>query len=180
MGKDKEMIKEIYKKYEEIIKYLFFGVATTFVGWAVYFLILICGKEAYGLPAEDTTSATYLAIYTAAQVIQWIAAVLFAFFTNRKWVFTKADKEVPIAKQLPVFAGGRVLTFLLDYVVTYFGAIALCNMIPAFNNVDFAGREWNLNEIGAKVVAAVIVIIGNYFFSKLLVFRGKKEEKDEK
>ena len=127
MGKDKKMsIKDIYKKHEEIIKYLFFGVATTFVGWAVYFLILLNGKAMFGIPAEDTVSATYLAIYTVAQIIQWIAAVLFAFFTNRKWVFTDADKSIPIIKQLPVFASGRVLTFVLDYVVTYFGAILLC------------------------------------------------------
>ena len=170
-------IKEVYKKHEEIIKYLFFGVATTVVGWVVYFLILLGGKAIWGLPTEDTTSATYLIIYSVAQIVQWVAAVLFAFFTNRKWVFTKADKNVPIAKQLPVFAGGRVLTFLLDYVVTYFGAIALSNMIPALNNVELLGREWNLNEIGAKVVAAVLVIIGNYFFSKLLVFRNRNKNK---
>ena len=174
------MIKETYKKHEEIIKYLFFGVATTVVGWAVYFVILLGGKAIWELPIEDTTSGTYLAIYTVAQIIQWIAAVLFAFFTNRKWVFTKADKNVPIIKQLPVFASGRVLTFLLDYVVTYFGALALCNMIPAFNNAELLGREWNLNEIGAKVVAAVLVIIGNYFFSKIFVFKNKKKEKIEK
>ena len=173
-------IKEIYKKHEEIIKYLFFGVATTVVGWVVYFLMLLGGKAIFELPTEDTASATYLAVYSVAQIIQWVAAVLFAFFTNRKWVFTEADKSVPILKQLAIFSSGRVLTFVLDYVVTYFGALLLCNTIPVFNSVRFIGREWNLNEIGAKVLAAVLVIIGNYFFSKLLVFRNKKKEKDEK
>ena len=99
-------LKELYSKYEEIIKYLFFGVLTTLVGWAVYFSVLLVGKGVLGLTSEDTSSAKYLLIYTVAQVVQWVAAVLFAFFTNRKWVFTDADRDKPIYKQLPVFAGG--------------------------------------------------------------------------
>ncbi len=169
-------MKKIFKKYEQIIKYLFFGVATTVVGWVVYFGVMLGGKAVFGLGADETTGAAYLAVYTAAQVIQWIAAVLFAFFTNRKWVFTEADKNVSVFKQLAVFAGGRVLTLVLDYFVTYGGTLALGALIPSLNQIELLGREWNLNEIAAKLAAAVIVIIGNYFFSKILVFRKKREE----
>ena len=167
-------IRSIYKKHEQAIKYLFFGIATTFVGWAVYFLILLGGKAALGIPTEDTSSGIYLVLYSIAQIIQWVAAVLFAFYTNKKWVFTDADKNVSTAKQLAVFASGRVVTFLLDYVVTFFGALLLSKILPFANNVLLFEREWNLNEIGAKLVAAIIVIIGNYFFSKLIVFKKKK------
>lgn len=167
-------LKELYSKYEEIIKYLFFGVLTTLVGWAVYFSVLLVGKGVLGLPAEDTSSAKYLLIYTVAQVVQWVAAVLFAFFTNRKWVFTDADRDKPIYKQLPVFAGGRVLTFFLDYLITYFGALALSSLLTMLNSLTLFGREWNLNEIAAKLVAAVVVIIVNYILSKLLVFTKKQ------
>ena len=169
-------MKKIFKKYEQIIKYLFFGVATTVVGWVVYFAVMLGGKAAFGLGADETTGAAYLTVYTAAQVIQWIAAVLFAFFTNKKWVFTEADKSVSVFKQLAVFAGGRVLTLVLDYLVTYGGTLALGALIPSLNQIELLGREWNLNEIAAKLAAAVIVIIGNYFFSKILVFRKKREE----
>ena len=62
--------------------YLVFGVLTTVVGWAVYFAVLWAWKGIFSLPVDDTESALYLAGYTAAQVLQWIAAVLFAFFTN--------------------------------------------------------------------------------------------------
>lgn len=168
-------IKKLYSKYSEVIKYLVFGVLTTLVGWAVYFSVLLVGKGVLSLPTDDTTSAKYLAVYTCAQVIQWVAAVLFAFFTNRKWVFTDADRDKPIAKQLPMFAGGRVLTFFLDYLITYFGALVLSKLLPALCSVLLLGREWNLNEIAAKLIAAVIVIIVNYFISKLLVFTGKKQ-----
>lgn len=163
------------KNSREVITYLIFGVLTTFVGWAVYFAIMMGGRVLLKLPYDDTTSGTYFALYTVAQVIQWICAVLFAFFTNRKWVFTDADKSKNIFAQLAAFSGGRVATFVLDYVVTFFGGLALSKLIPAFNEFSILGLTLNLNEIGAKVVAAVLVIIGNYFFSKFLVFKTKKK-----
>ena len=172
-------IKEFIKKHDEIVKYLFFGVLTTFVGWFVYFLILLCGKALLGLPAEDTTSGSYLIVYTAAQIIQWIAAVLFAFFTNKKWVFTDADKQCSTLRQLGVFASGRVVTFFIDYAVTFFGAIALAAALPALNSVSIFGKELNINEIAAKIVAAVNVIISNYFFSKIFVFKKKKVNSED-
>ena len=169
-----DKIKELCKKYREILLYLVFGVLTTLVGWVVYFGVLWALKAAMGLPVEDTTSGKYVAAYTAAQIIQWVAAVLFAFFTNRKWVFTDADKNVSMGGQLVKFSAGRVVTFLIDFVVTLFGAMALAKLIPAMTSVFLLGREWNLAEIGAKVVAAVIVIICNYIFSKIFVFKNKK------
>ena len=171
-----EKIKALFKKHREIVTYLVFGVLTTLVGWVVYFGVMYIGKAALGIPSDVTSGGKYFALYSAAQVIQWVAAVLFAYFTNRKWVFTDADKNAPMLRQLGLFAAGRVATFGLDYVVTYFGTLALAAMLPSLNSFAFIGREWNLNEIGAKVVAAVIVIIGNYIFSKLFVFKKKKEQ----
>ena len=167
-------MKGLFQKYREIILYLFFGVMTTAVGWIVYFAVLWALKAIMGIPVDDTTSGRYIGAYTAAQIIQWIAAVLFAFFTNRKWVFTGADMSVPVSVQLVKFSAGRVVTFLIDYVVTFFGALALALLIPKMTNAMLLGREWNLAEIGAKVVAAVIVIICNYIFSKIFVFKKKK------
>ena len=168
-------MKGLFQKYREIILYLFFGVMTTAVGWIVYFAVLWALKAIMGIPVDDTTSGRYIGAYTAAQIIQWVAAVLFAFFTNRKWVFTGADMSVPVSVQLVKFSAGRVVTFLIDYVVTFFGALALALLIPKMTNAMLLGREWNLAEIGAKVIAAVIVIVCNYIFSKIFVFKDKKE-----
>ena len=77
----------------EVLMYLLFGVLTTLVGWAVYFAIMLCGRAIFSIPNDDTSSGGYIALYSAAQVIQWVCAVLFAFFTNKKWVFTEADKS---------------------------------------------------------------------------------------
>lgn len=167
-------IKELFNKYKEIILYLVFGVLTTLVGWIVYFGILWVWKMAFNIPPEDTKSGIYFTGYTVAQVLHWIAAVLFAFFTNRAWVFTEAEKNVSVWGQLAAFAGGRVATFGVDYVVTFLGGLALSSLLPQLVAVSIIGREWNLAEIGAKVVAAVIVIICNYIFSKIFVFKDKK------
>ena len=104
-----------------------------------------------------------------------VAAVLFAFFTNKKWVFTEADKSVRTSVQLVKFAGGRVITFFIDYGVTLFAAMGAAALFPSLASVSFIGKEWNLCEIGAKVIAAVIVIVCNYIFSKIFVFKNKKQ-----
>ena len=162
------------KLTREVLMYLLFGVLTTLVGWIVYFAIMIGGRILLDLPQEDTASGAYFALYTAAQLIQWVCAVLFAFFTNRKWVFTDADRSKNVLLQLLTFSGGRVVTLVLDYAITLFGGMLLVRLLPALNSVALGGFELNVNEIFAKIVAAVIVIIGNYFFSKFLVFKGKK------
>ena len=168
-----DKIKELIKKHREIVTYLVFGVLTTVVGWGVYFLVLWLWKAGFDLPVDDTKSAVYLIGYTVAQVIQWVAAVLFAFFTNRKWVFTDADKSVNTWVQLGKFSLGRVATFFIDYAVTLFVALGLATLLPALTCVQLIGKEWNLAEIGAKLLAAVIVIIVNYIFSKIFVFKKK-------
>ncbi|MBE6583784.1 MAG: GtrA family protein [Ruminococcaceae bacterium] len=167
-------IKDLINKNREIVMYLVFGVLTTLVGWLVYFAVLWTWKGIFALPAADTSSATYIAGYSIAQVVQWIAAVLFAFFTNRKWVFTEADRSVSVALQLAKFSGGRVVTFFVDYLVTLFAAMGLAAVLPTLTRVALLGGEWNFAEIGAKVLAAVIVIVCNYVFSKLFVFKKKK------
>ena len=158
----------------EVITYLIFGVLTTFVGWAVYFAIMLGGRAIFSISNDDTTSGSYFALYTAAQLIQWVCAVLFAFFTNRKWVFTDADKEKKMLPQLLTFSGGRVVTLGFDYVITLLGGMALVALLPALNEVTILGITFNFNEVIAKVAAAVVVIVCNYIFSKLFVFKKKK------
>ena len=167
-------MKKFLTKHEQVIRYLFFGITTTVVGWVVYFAVLFCGKAVFDIESSEIAGGEYLAVYSVAQVLQWIASVVVAFFTNRKWVFKDASTDRSTLRQMGVFAGGRVLTFIMDYVVTYAGALALCALIPAANHAWLFGREWNLNEIAAKLIAAVLVIIGNYFFSKKFVFTEKE------
>lgn len=171
-----EKIKGICKKHREMLMYLIFGFLTTVVGWSVYYIVLFGGRAIFDIPAEETTSVRYVALYTAAQIIQWVCAVLFAFFTNRAWVFTEADKSTSLWKQLLPFAGGRVITLGLDYVITFGLTLGLGALIPAWTSALLLGKTVNLCELASKVVAAVVVIVCNYVISKLFVFKNKKEQ----
>ena len=162
-----------------MVMYLIFGFLTTVVGWSVYYAILLGGRAIFDFPVEETTSARYFALYTTAQVLQWICAGLFAFFTNRAWVFTKADKSVSIWKQFVTFVGGRVVTLGIDYVITFGLTLGLCALIPAWTAAEILGKTVNLCELSSKLVASVAVIISNYVISKLFVFKNKKENQKE-
>lgn len=166
-----EKWKALWTKHREVLMYLIFGVMTTFVGWGVYYAVLLSGRAIFAIPVEETASARYFALYTAAQIIQWVCAVLFAFFTNRAWVFTDADKSTSWWKQLVPFAGGRVVTLGLDFVITLGLTLGLGALIPAWTAAELFGKTWNLCEIFSKVVAAVVVIVANYVISKLFVFK---------
>ena len=171
-----QKIKNLCKKHRELIMYLIFGFLTTVVGWSVYYVVLLGGRAIFGIPVDETASGRYFALYTAAQILQWVCAGLFAFFTNRAWVFTKADKSVSVWKQLITFAGGRVITLGIDYVITFGLTLGLAALIPAWTAAVVWGKTLNLCELASKLVASVAVIISNYVVSKLFVFKNKKEK----
>ena len=76
------MIKSVYEKYKEIINYLIFGVLTTVISLIVY----------YGLTFTIINPDDALMLQVA-NVISWIAGVLFAYFTNRKYVFESKNEN---------------------------------------------------------------------------------------
>lgn len=88
----------------------------------------------------------------AANVISWIAAVTFAYFTNRKYVFESNDPNM--LKEGSRFFASRIGTLLMD-------------MGTMFLLVTILGMSDKI----AKLIVQVIVTIGNYLFSKLLVFK---------
>ncbi len=168
-------MKEFYHKHREVILYLLFGVLTTVVSFAAYFAVFWGWKAAAGIPADDTTSAQYILAYSVAQIAQWVTGVLFAFFTNRKWVFDGAKENGSLWSQLIKFSGARVVTFFVDYGITYFGALALTALVPSLVAVAMFGMTLNFCDIIAKTVAAIVVVISNYVISKLFVFRKSKK-----
>ena len=128
-------IKALCKKHEEIIAYLIVGVLTTIVSWAAKFLAnaLFFHNTMYPTPVENFILST----------INWTAGVIFAYFTNRKYVFKSHD---PMRKEAPKFVLSRVSTWLLDIVVMQiFTALGL-------------------NLVAGTVVSAVLVTVANYVF----------------
>ena len=142
-----DKIKELWKKYEEIISYLIVGGLTTVVSWAAKFIAnaLLFNNTMYLTPVENFILST----------INWTAGVIFAYFTNRKYVFKSHE---PMLKEAPKFVLSRVSTWILDIVVM--------QVLTAIG----------VNLMIATVISAVLVIIGNYVFSKLFVFNDKKEK----
>ena len=160
-------MKELFVKYREIITYLFFGVVTTAVSMGVYFAILAIAEYLGGVSPE---SPEFNAIRLVAQVLQWVAGVLVAFFTNKKWVFNASGTGASeTARELGTFALGRVGTLGLDTLLT-FGTVWILN---ALNYVPFKFILTFTADLWSKIVASVVVIISNYVISKFLVFKKK-------
>ncbi len=166
-------MKQFYQKHHELILYLVFGFLTTVVSFAAYFAVFWSWKSAAGVAPDDHTSAQYWAAYIVAQIVQWVTGVLFAFFTNRKWVFDNAEQNGTMISQLIKFSAARVVTFFVDLAVTYFGALLLITVAPTLVSVVLFGMNLNLCDIIAKVVAALIVVVSNYLISKVFVFNKK-------
>lgn len=137
-------IKELYNKYEEIINYLIVGVLTTIVSLATYF---ICTETFL-----DPNKKLELQI---ANIISWVFAVAFAYFTNRKYVFKSKNKNM--LKEASSFVGSRILSLLMD-MFTMFIIVSVLH----------------LNDKIGKLVSQVIVTVANYILSKLFVFKKKE------
>lgn len=169
-------LKELYRKHREVIVYLFFGVMTTAVSYGVFFGLQIFGRLVLGIATDAADpgydGGKYYALVAVAQVLQWVAGVLFAFFTNRKWVFEATGERM--LPQLMKFAVSRLATFGLDSLVTFGVIAALQAGGYSAPTVSFIITVELTADVVAKLVSAVVVIVSNYITSKLFVFKKKK------
>lgn len=105
-------------------------------------------------------------------LIAWIVAVLFAYVTNKLWVFESKNTEpAVIAKEIFSFFGARILSFA---VFESFGFMVTRNI---FINLGLFGSE-DVSKWIAKILMAVVVVIFNYVMSKLVIFRKKKDSSE--
>lgn len=136
----------LYQKYREMILYLVFGGLTTLVNIFSYFVL------------TDLGHINYLVSTAAA----WVLSVLFAYFTNRVWVFrSTASGAAALIKEMGSFFACRLFSGAVDMAIMFF-----C--------VSILGLPDKL----IKILANVVVIILNYLFSKLFIFK-KKESPQE-
>ena len=125
-----------FNKCREVLMYLLFGGLTTLVNILSFFILRKLSVGVY-----------------VSNLIAWVVAVLFAFITNKLFVFESNDKSKS-GKELISFFGFRILSLGVDM-----GAMYLLLQVI------------NTGEVFAKIIANVIVIILNYIFSKLFVFK---------
>ena len=155
----------------EIAVYLIFGILTTVVSMATYFGILWFGEYKMLINPED---AEFNMVRIVAEVLQWIMAVLFAFFTNKKWVFKDADNSISTGIQLLRFSTSRLATLGLDALLTL-GTVWILQAL-SYQTVTVLGFGITADLI-AKLFASVAVVISNYILSKLFVFKANNGEK---
>jgi len=132
---------KLWDRYRDVFLYLFFGVLTTAVNYAVY------------LPCYNLLGWTG----AGSNVVAWVAAVIFAFVTNKPFVFKSNDWSPKVLwPELTKFVGCRIGSGLLETAIIFVTADVM---------------QWNGNIW--KLVTAVLVIVLNYIGSKWLVFRKK-------
>lgn len=145
-------IKELYFKYKEVINYLIFGVLTTVVNLVIKYLLLFTILDAKNGAQLQT-----------AVIISWIVACAFAYITNRIWVFESKSKK--IFKEAIKFFAARLATLGME-------------MLIMFIFVTLLRLNSDLWVIILTVITQFIIIISNYLFSKIFVFKGEKNEKN--
>ena len=165
-------MKKLWEKYREIVLYLVFGVLTTLVGMGTYFVILAAAEKGFHI---DSDAPVYNVVRVVAQVLQWVLAVLFAYVTNKRFVFrAEGGHEV---KRLASFFTARLFSLGADSLVT-FGVIAILG-IAGYETFRFAVPLFPIvisftPDFWGKTAAAIVVIILNYILSKFIVFRKGK------
>lgn len=141
MEKLKKIIGSLWEKYGDAVPYLIFGVLTTVVNYLVYIPV-------YNLLGFSAT---------VSNMVAWVAAVAFAFLTNKPFVFKSHDWSWQVVgPELAKFVGCRLGSGVMETIII-------------FLSVDLLHGNGNL----WKLLTSVLVVILNYFGSKLLVFRKK-------
>lgn len=141
-------IRELFIKYEEVIRYLIIGVLTTIVSLLTYYVLTFT--------IFNSNNTLELQI---TNIISWIISVTFAYFTNRKYVFKLKEKKS--IKEVIKFYLSRLATLFIDMLLMQIFVIRL-----------------KLNDKIIKLIVQFIVIVLNYIFSKFLVFKSKVKKSE--
>ena len=138
-------MKELFERYRELIVYFIVGVMTTLVNWVCY----AAGVELAGWSVAF------------ANVIAWIAAVAFAFAANKIWVFRSYSwKPGFVLREAALFVSARILTGVLEMAG-----------VPLLVSLGMDQTLLGVRGMLAKVAVSVIVLVLNYVFSKLIIFK---------
>lgn len=156
-------IKQLFKKYRELILYVIFGALTTGVNFVSYWVL----EHLFGNGGK---------IYLFTNAAAWLISVIFAYVTNKLFVFE--SKEITgksLFKEASEFLGARIFSFLVEE-----GGMWLLVDISGMKKLLFTVLGIDITgQLISKVILAVIVVILNYVFSKFIVFRKKKTDKND-
>ncbi|KRM75230.1 GtrA family protein [Secundilactobacillus collinoides] len=132
-------IKQLWQQYASVISYLVFGVLTTVVNIGVFDVL-------------DTYAHWN---YQVATVLAWFISVLFAYITNKLWVFnSKTTTSQALMTELGSFFFFRILSLFMDMAMMWLG-ISILHASPLLT----------------KVVDNVVIVVVNYLFSRVFIFK---------
>lgn len=132
-------IKAIWNKYEEVINYLFWGGVAFFLSMGLFNLFV------NQMNMEEQFANT----------MDWVICVIFAYFTNRLFVFkSRSTGTMGVGREVVSFIGARVGTLILENLILFVAIDLLM-----------------IHNMLAKLMGQFAVIIGNYVLSKLWIFR---------
>lgn len=153
-------LRKLYDKFEELIVYIYYGLLTTIVNLIVQFVMQYGAMK---LVTWNPRVENFVSTWTA-----WLVAVFFAFYVNKKYVFksvTQSKKQLWF--ELWTFISARLASFFMEAAIMQIG-------VP-FYHVDETDTDIFWIYFIFKFTAQVVVTLANYFFSKLIIFRKKKQ-----
>ena len=153
----KNYLKKLVNR--ETISYLIFGILTTLVNFAVFWLM------------DDWFGSSSKAVVMLNNAVAFVAAVLFAYVTNKLFVFeSKSWSGKTLLREVPAFFGARLFSFGIEELLLLFS-------LSVVHAGDYVMKLGTLSIGGvkvAKVLISVVTVVLNYVFSKLFIFKKEK------
>lgn len=149
-------MKKLFEKYRELIIYIVFGALTTLVNYIIHFVF-----------------RAFDANYYLALSFAWAGSVLFAYVTNKIFVFNSKAKGKEELREFALFVGARVFSYGLELVISFI-FIDLAHADRFVWEPSFVETTIPAGELIVKTFAQAFIVFSNYFFSKIVIFKKNK------
>ncbi len=146
-------MKAFFNKHRELIIYIIVGGLTTVVNYIIHFGLRFLNAN-----------------YYIALTVAWLGAVLFAYFANRVFVFESKAKGKAQVKEVGLFFGARIFSYGLEMLISFI-FIDLAHADSIIWQPDFLDTAIPLGELVVKTGAQIVIVLSNYIFSKLVIFK---------
>ncbi len=149
-------MKKLLEKHRELIIYIVFGALTTLVNYIIHFAL-----------------RSFDANYYVALSFAWAGAVIFAYITNKIFVFNSKAKGKEALREFGLFVGARVFSYGLELVISFL-FIDLAHADRFVWEPSFTETVIPAGELLVKTFAQIFIVLSNYIFSKSVIFKKNK------
>lgn len=164
-------LRKLYDRFEELAVYVYYGLLTTILNMIVQFAAQFCADRTDMSPLEFeifgklVTQANIKSFIATS--IAWLAAVCFAFYVNKKYVFKSVtESKGQLVREMGTFVSARIVSYFMEVGIMQIGVLF-------YSDGEVITSMWLYAVF--KFTAQVVVTLANYFFSKIFIFRNKKK-----